>query len=168
MTPGPAPTARSGSSERHRAALLTRGLLNGPQVLRTLGACCVLTPQCRAGNVRTPSPGAIAPAWIPLRISSNPWSCSASTPCRRGVGRRRTSDNDHRFGGRDQRSRWIEGCSQAYSTAVRWDPEPTTDPGVQPQERAEHHTTPVEDEAGLPSILLRIRCPAATQKHRNP
>ena len=61
MTPGCALTARGGSSERHRAALLTRGLHNGPQVLQTLGARCVLTPQGREGNVRTPRPGAIDP-----------------------------------------------------------------------------------------------------------
>ena len=65
MTPGCALTARGGSSERHWAALLTRGLHKGPQVLQTLGARCVLTPQGREGNVRTPRPGAIAPQ-IPL------------------------------------------------------------------------------------------------------
>jgi len=62
MTPGCALTARGGSSERYRAALLTVGLFNGPQVLQTLGACCVVAPSwLRAGNVRTPRPGAIAP-----------------------------------------------------------------------------------------------------------
>ena len=39
MTQWCALTARGGSSERYRAAFLTRGLLNGPQVLQTLGAC---------------------------------------------------------------------------------------------------------------------------------
>ena len=61
MTSGCALTARGGSSERHRAALLTGGLLNGPQVLQTLGARCVLETPRHAGNVRTPRPGAIAP-----------------------------------------------------------------------------------------------------------
>ncbi len=44
MTQWCALTARGGSSERYTAALLTVGLFNGPQVLQTLGARCVLAP----------------------------------------------------------------------------------------------------------------------------
>ena len=79
MTSGCALTARGGSSERHRAALLTRGLLNGPQVLQTLGACCELAPQGRTGNVRTPRPGAIAPQ-IEL-VQPRGWAVLISSAC---------------------------------------------------------------------------------------